>query len=59
MALIKCPECGKEVSDTTKKCVHCGYRLTRNQRYAEIKLTHIISVIGVIGITMLILSFIR
>lgn len=25
MALIKCPECGKEISDTAKNCIHCGY----------------------------------
>ena len=25
MALIKCPECGKEVSDKAKSCIHCGY----------------------------------
>jgi len=24
MALIKCPECGKEISDKAKKCIHCG-----------------------------------
>lgn len=24
MALIQCPECGKEISDKAKKCVHCG-----------------------------------
>lgn len=24
MALIKCPECGKEVSNRAKNCVHCG-----------------------------------
>lgn len=23
--LIKCPECGKEISSKAKKCVHCGY----------------------------------
>ena len=28
MALIKCPECGKEVSDKAKVCIHCGYPLT-------------------------------
>ena len=22
--MIKCPECGKEISDKAKKCVHCG-----------------------------------
>ncbi len=25
MALIECPECGKEVSDRAKMCIHCGY----------------------------------
>lgn len=24
MALIKCPECGKEISDLAEKCPHCG-----------------------------------
>lgn len=27
MALITCPECGKEVSDTCTNCIHCGYLL--------------------------------
>lgn len=25
MALVKCPECGKEISDKAKACIHCGY----------------------------------
>lgn len=29
MALIKCPECGKEISDETTKCIHCGYTLKK------------------------------
>lgn len=24
MAMIKCPECGKEISDKAKQCIHCG-----------------------------------
>ncbi len=24
MALIKCPECGREVSDKAQACIHCG-----------------------------------
>ena len=24
MALIKCPECGAEISDKSNKCVKCG-----------------------------------
>lgn len=29
MALINCPECGKEVSDEVKKCIHCGYPIEK------------------------------
>lgn len=28
MSLIKCPECGQQVSDRAKKCPHCGYVLS-------------------------------
>lgn len=27
--LINCPECGKEVSDKSKNCIHCGYPFTQ------------------------------
>lgn len=27
MSLIKCPECGKEISDKSVQCIHCGYPL--------------------------------
>ena len=27
MAIIKCPECGKDVSDKAEACIHCGYPL--------------------------------
>lgn len=29
MALINCPECNKEISDTTKSCPNCGYRFKK------------------------------
>ena len=29
MALIKCFECGKEISDTSKKCIHCGAKIKK------------------------------
>lgn len=32
MALIKCPECNREVSDQAKICPHCGYKLTKIKR---------------------------
>lgn len=27
MALITCPECGKEISDKSIQCIHCGFPL--------------------------------
>lgn len=32
MALIKCPECGKEISNKSKQCIHCGYPLDEFQQ---------------------------
>lgn len=29
MALIQCPECGREVSDKAEKCIHCGYPIQK------------------------------
>ncbi len=31
MSLIKCPECGKQISDTVLKCIHCGCNLKLSQ----------------------------
>ena len=36
MALINCPECGKEVSDKAAVCIHCGAPL--NERNGDIKI---------------------
>lgn len=35
MAMIKCPECGKEISDKSEMCVGCGYLLKQNLRQKE------------------------
>ena len=32
MALMKCPECNKEISDTTNVCIHCGYKIGSNSQ---------------------------
>lgn len=58
MALIKCPECGQEVSDTAKSCPHCGYKIKSNNPILSflndtmnLVIAEIVSVIlGVIGI---------
>jgi len=31
MALIKCSECGKEISDKAKMCVNCGNPISNNE----------------------------
>ena len=30
MALIKCQNCGRDISDTTDKCIHCNYKINTN-----------------------------
>lgn len=35
MALIKCPECGKDVSDTIASCIHCGFVLKKAEERTE------------------------
>ena len=37
MALIKCPECGRDISDKANACVHCGYPLSKAADNAEKK----------------------
>lgn len=39
MALIKCPECGKEVSTAAKMCPHCGFPMEfRNETQTDEKM---------------------
>ena len=32
MALITCPECGKEISSTVSKCPHCGFEVKKDEK---------------------------
>jgi len=48
MALIKCPECGKEISDTAKICPECGYKIKKVNRKVYIIITIIVIIIGII-----------
>lgn len=59
MAMINCPECGKEISDTVKSCIHCGYPIKKAKKEIPIKkigIVTVISLIAIICIVMLILS---
>lgn len=42
MALIKCSECGKDISEKAKKCPHCG---VKPKKKTKNKLTHILKII--------------
>ena len=37
MAIIKCPECSKEISDSAFTCPHCGYAMIRQRYLAAMK----------------------
>lgn len=37
MAMIQCPECGQEISDKAKKCIHCGKIFVEEVIKEEIK----------------------
>lgn len=70
MALINCPECGKEISDTCESCIHCGYKLS-NDSDPKVKqsgkkkisiiaiLLIVIAIIGVIITSILIVNSVQ
>ena len=37
MAIIKCPECGKEISDDATVCIHCGYPIQKQTENSTTK----------------------
>lgn len=50
MALIQCPECGKEISDKAKKCPNCGYQIRKINKL--IPLLAAIVIIAICGIVI-------
>lgn len=49
MALIKCSECGKEISDKAMECIHCGCPIPKNKSNI---------IVGIIGIVILLCGII-
>lgn len=50
MAIIQCPECGREVSDRAKHCPHCGVGIARSSSfYTSIVVGTVIALIGIFG----------
>ena len=55
MALIKCKECGKKISDKAKTCIHCGYTVKKTKskkkrKYNKIVIWYIIIAVLVLMI---------
>lgn len=55
MALVYCPACGTQVSDTALQCPHCGHVLPRTSSLAKMP---VITVCTFLGIICTILGFI-
>ena len=58
MALINCPECEKEVSDSAKLCPHCGYKINSKKAsslFKGISKTRLI-IIGVLIVLIIIVA---
>lgn len=55
MALIKCPECKCQVSDTAESCPHCGYIISKSKGLKNsfianmlAAVTNVVSLIGIL-----------
>lgn len=51
MALVKCPECGKEVSSQLKRCNNCGYKIKKVDK-KKVKMFSVIG--GVLAVLLVI-----
>lgn len=40
MALINCPECARQISDTAEICPHCGFKISEQPEF-EVKITQL------------------
>ena len=52
MALIKCPECGKEISDKAKACPECGYKMKKSKKKFIPILIFVLLVVACVGGTL-------
>ena len=55
MALIQCPECGKNVSDTTNECIHCGAPLKLRKKNRNIKKIVLATMTALLGVGVVLL----
>jgi len=59
MALIKCPECGNEISDMAKTCPNCGIKIRKvNNGYVKYLIIGVlILIVAIIGIALIVNLF--
>ena len=52
MALIKCPECGQDVSDKAAQCPRCGYPIAEmmSEKTAKLKMMPVLQAGGIMKI---------
>lgn len=55
MALIICPECGKEVTDTVKTCIHCGYPIKKQKVEIPVKKTSILTIVSLVVLVCIVI----
>lgn len=59
MALIQCPECNKEISDSTNTCPHCGFKLKSkrdNKKWLIPVIVGVVIVVVALVVTVIALS---
>ena len=59
MALIQCPECKKEISDSTNTCPHCGFKLKSkrdNKKWLIPVIVGVVIVVVALVVTVIALS---
>lgn len=54
MALIKCPECGKEISDKATSCPGCGYKISKTYKKISIPKYIYLGILFIVAILSLI-----
>lgn len=57
MALMICPECGKEVTDTAKNCIHCGYPIKTPKKELPVKKISIVMAIALVIVACILILF--
>ena len=58
MALIKCPNCGKEISDSAEKCPNCGATSEKHSKYTDERKNRKLKKINIVLSVVLLISLI-